>query len=43
MLGPFHHTPPPTNKNEEKVAWAVAWTVLILGASMMLLWVVLAP
>jgi hypothetical protein len=26
MLGPFLHTPPPTDeKGKKKVAWAVAW------------------
>jgi putative exporter of polyketide antibiotics len=42
MLGPFSHTPPPDEKGK-KVAWAVAWATLVMGAVMMVLSVVLPP
>ena len=41
MLGPFFHTPPPANKTEKRVAGAVAWSALVVGAVMVLLSVVL--
>jgi hypothetical protein len=41
MLGPFFHTPPPSDEEGRKVAWAVAWVALIMGAGMTLLSVVL--
>ena len=42
MLGPFLHTPPPSDEKGAKVAWAVAWLALVMGA-VMLLSVVLLP
>ncbi len=41
MLGPFLHTPPPEDEKGTKIAWAIAWLALIMGAGMMLLSVVL--
>ncbi len=35
MLGPSSHTPPPDEKGK-KVAWAVAWLALVMGAVMIL-------
>jgi hypothetical protein len=43
MLGPFVHTPPPDDEKGTKVAWAVAWLALIMGAVMMLLSLILPP
>ncbi len=43
MLGPFLHTPPPTEMKDKRVAWAVAWTALGMGFMMTLLSVVLPP
>jgi hypothetical protein len=41
MLGPFSHTPLPDDEKGKKVAWAVAWATLVMGAVMMVLSVVL--
>ena len=35
MLGPFVHTPPPFDDKGTKIAWAVAWLALIMGAVML--------
>ena len=47
MLGPFLHTPPPSDEKGARgawaVAWAVAWLALVVGAVMLLLSVVLPP
>jgi hypothetical protein len=43
MLGPFFHTPPPDDEKGKKVAWAVAWLALVMGAVITLLSVVLPP
>jgi hypothetical protein len=43
MLEPFLHTPPPDDEKGTKIAWAVAWLALIMGAGMTLLSVVLPP
>jgi len=43
MLGPFLHTPPPADDKGKKVAWVVAWLALVVGATMMLLSVMLTP
>ena len=43
MLGPFLHVPPPDEEKDKRVAWAVAWVALGMGALMMLLWAVLPP
>jgi hypothetical protein len=43
MLGPFSHTPPPDDEKGKKVAWAVAWATLAMGAVMIVLSVVLPP
>jgi hypothetical protein len=43
MLGPFSYTPPPDDEKGKKVAWAVAWATLAMGALMILLSVVLPP
>jgi hypothetical protein len=43
MLGPFSHTPPPDDEEGKKVARAVAWATLVMGAVMMVLSVVLPP
>lgn len=32
MLGPFLHTPPPSDEEGAKVAWAVGWLALVMGA-----------
>ena len=43
MLGPFIHTPPPSDEKGRKAAWAVAWVALILSVAVVLLSVVLTP
>jgi len=42
MLGPFLHAPSADEKGT-KVAWAVAWPVLVMGAVMTLLSLVHPP
>ena len=41
MLAPFSHASPPEDEKAKKVAWAVAWVALGMGAVMMVLSVVL--
>jgi hypothetical protein len=43
MLGPFLHTPPLDDEKGKKVAWAVAWLALVMGAVITLLSMVLPP
>ena len=43
MLGPFLHTPRPSDEKGAKVSWAVASLALVMGAAMVLLSVVLPP
>ncbi len=43
MLGAFFHTPPPADGKDKKVAWAVAWSALVIGVVMTLLAVMLPP
>jgi hypothetical protein len=42
MLGPFLHAPSADEK-VTKVAWTVAWPVLVMGTAMTLLSLVLPP
>jgi hypothetical protein len=43
MMNPFFRTPPPSDEEERKVAWAIAWVALALGAIIGLLALVLPP
>lgn len=36
MLGPFFHTPPPTDEKGKKEAWAVAWMTLVMGFALVI-------
>jgi hypothetical protein len=43
LMNPFFRTPPPSDEEERKVARAIAWVALVLGAIIGLLAIALPP